>query len=110
MESSNSHNTGGSHSSVSSSSGTGGSPEPQSNVEAKELSQAFIMSGKTVKFDFLRNSTCIAYVSLDSKKTAGKTTTIVESLKGKSTLVTGLPSDEVYKYLNIWVGNSGFAT
>ena len=31
-------------------------------------------------------------------------------LKGKSTLVTGLPSEEVYKYINIWVGNSGFAT
>ena len=31
-------------------------------------------------------------------------------LKEKSTLVSGLPSDEVYKSLNIWVGNSGFAT
>ena len=49
-------------------------------------------------------------MSFDSKKTAGKTTTIVEMLKGKSTLVSELPSDEVYKSLNIWVGNSGFAT
>ena len=31
-------------------------------------------------------------------------------LKGKSTLVSGLPSGEVYKSLNIWVGNSNFAT
>jgi len=29
-------------------------------------------------------------------------------LKGKSTLVSELPSDEIYKYLNIWVGNGGF--
>jgi len=108
-ENSNSHNSGGSSSSGGSG-GTGGSPEPQSNVEAKELSQAFIMSGKTVKFDFPRNATCIAYISLDSKKTAGKTTTIVEMLKGKSTLVSALPSDEVYRYVNIWVGNGGFAT
>jgi PGF-pre-PGF domain-containing protein len=49
-------------------------------------------------------------VSFDSKKTTGKTTAIIEMLKGKSTLVSELPSDEVYKYLNIWVGNSGFAT
>jgi PGF-pre-PGF domain-containing protein len=49
-------------------------------------------------------------ISFDSKKTAGKTTTIVETLKGKSTLVSGLPSGEIYKSLNIWVGNSGFAT
>ena len=110
-ENSNSHNSGGSHSrSSGGSGGTGGSPEPQSNVEAKELSQAFIMSGKTTKFDSPRNATCIAYISLDSKKTAGKTTTIVEMLKGKSTLVSALPSDEVYKYVNIWVGNGGFAT
>jgi PGF-pre-PGF domain-containing protein len=49
-------------------------------------------------------------VSFDSKKTAGKTTTIIETLKGKSTLVSELPSGEIYKSSNIWVGNSGFAT
>ncbi len=37
--------------------GAGGSPEPQSNVEAKELSQAFVTSGKSVKFDFPMNAT-----------------------------------------------------
>ena len=87
-----------------------GSPEPQSNVEIKELSQTFVASGKSVKFEFPRNATSVVCVSFDSKKTAGKTTTIAEMLKEKSTLVIGLPSDEVYKYLNIWVGNSGFAT
>jgi PGF-pre-PGF domain-containing protein len=90
--------------------GAGGSPEPQSNVETKEISQAFVTSGNPVKFDFPRNVTSVIYVSFDSKKTADKTTTIVEMLKGKSTLVSELPSDEVYKFLNIWVGNSGFAT
>jgi PGF-pre-PGF domain-containing protein len=87
-----------------------GSPEPATNVEVKEISQAFIKSGNSVKFDFPRNATSVVYVSFDSKKTAGKTTTIVEMLKEKSTLVSGLPSDEVYKSLNIWVGNGGYAT
>ncbi len=90
--------------------GAGGSPEPQSNVEVKELSQAFIASGNSVRFDFPRNATSVVYITFNSKKTAGKTTTIVEILKGKSTLVSQLPSGEVYKSLNIWVGNSGFAT
>ena len=90
--------------------GAGGSPEPQSNVETKELSQTFISSGNSVKFDFSRKVTPVVSVSFDSKKTVGKTTTIVEMLKNESTLVTGLPSGEVYKYLNIWVGNGGFAT
>jgi hypothetical protein len=31
-------------------------------------------------------------------------------LKEKSIQASGLPSDAVYKHLNIWVGNSGFAT
>ena len=88
--------------------GAGGSPEPQSNVGAKEISQTFITSGSAVKFNFPQKATPVLYLSFDSKKTAGKTTTIVEMLKGKSTLVTGLPSGEVYKYLNIWVGNGGF--
>jgi PKD repeat protein len=89
--------------------GGGGSPEPQSNVEAKEISQAFITSGKSVKFEFPRNATPIVCVSFDSKKTAGKTSTIIEMLKGKSTLVSELPSEDVYKSINIWVGDCRFA-
>jgi PGF-pre-PGF domain-containing protein len=94
----------------SNSGGTGGSSEPAYNIEVKEISQAFITSGSSVKFDFPKNATAVVYLSFDSKKTAGKTATIVENLRGKSTFVSELPSDEVYKSLNIWVGNSGFAT
>jgi PGF-pre-PGF domain-containing protein len=107
-DSNSSEESSGGSSGSSGSGGAGGTPESQSNIEAKEVSQTFVNSGKTVKFDFPRNATPIVSISFDSKKTAGKTTTIVEMLKGKSTLVIGLPSDEVYKYLNIWVGNSGF--
>jgi len=89
--------------------GAGGSPESSRNVQVKELSQAFITNGKTVKFDFTKNATCVVYVSFDSTKTFGKTTTIAEMLKGKSTLVPELPSEEVYKSFNIWVGNGGVA-
>ena len=88
----------------------GSSPEPQSNVEIKELSQTFIVSGQPVKFDFAKNATSVMYITFDSKKTVGKTTTIVEMLKNISTLVSGQPSDEIYKSLNIWVGNGGYAT
>jgi PGF-pre-PGF domain-containing protein len=86
----------------------GSSPEPQSNVEVKELSQTFIASEKSVKFDFPRNATPIVYVSFDSKKTTGKITATVEMLENKSTLTSYTPTDKVYKYLNIWVGNGGF--
>jgi PGF-pre-PGF domain-containing protein len=79
-------------------------------VQSKELSQAFITNGKTVKFDFPKNATCVVYVSFDAKKTVGKTTTIVEQLKNRSTLVSELNAGEVYKYFNVWVRNGGIAT
>jgi PGF-pre-PGF domain-containing protein len=106
-----SDSSGGSSSSSSSSGGSGGaggSPEPQSNVEIKELSQTFVGSGQSVKFDFPQKATPVVYVSFDSKKTTGKTTTIAEVLKSKSTLTSETPTSEVYKYLNIWVGSGGF--
>ena len=103
---------GSSHSSGSSSGGggAGGSPEPAKNVQVKELSQAFIINGKPVTFDFPKNATCVVYVSFDAKKTFGKTTTIAEMLNGKSALVSELPPGEIYKSFNVWVGNGGVAT
>jgi len=88
----------------------GGSPEPAKNVKVKELSQVFITSGKSVKFEFPKNATVIVSLNFDSKKTVGKTTTIVEMLKNKSTLTSDAPEGEVYNYLNIWVGNGGYGS
>ncbi len=48
-------------------------------------------------------------MKFNSKKTAGKITTIVEDLKGKSSLTLSEPEGEIYKYINIWIGNGGFA-
>lgn len=100
----------GSSSSGSSNGGAGVSPEPQNNVAAKELSQTSITRGNPVNFNFPQNSTPVMNISFDSKKTAGKTTAIVEMLTNQSTLVSEPPSDEICKFINIWVGNSGFAT
>src|SRR5208283_3535852 len=36
-------------------------------------------------------------------------TNCIEMLKGKSTLVSGLPYGEIYKYLNIWIRDKGSA-
>lgn len=89
---------------------TGGSPEPAKNIEVKELSQVFISNGNRIKFDFLKNVTDVVYLCFDARKTAGKTTSIVEMLKNQSTLTPEKPAGEVYNYLNIWVGNGGYAT
>jgi PGF-pre-PGF domain-containing protein len=89
--------------------GAGASQEPQSNVEAKELSQQSISSGKHIKFEFTKGATCIRYVEFDAKKSLGKVTTIVEMLRAQSKLVSSLPEGTVYKNVNIWVGSGGIA-
>jgi len=90
--------------------GGGGSPEPASNVQAKELAQQFVTNRNHISFAFTQEATSVVSVEFDARRTAGKTTTIVEELKGKSVLTTAEPEGEVYRYLNIWVGNEGFAT
>ena len=99
-----SHKSGGS----SSGGGGGGSPEPAKNVQVKEILQNFIASGKDVNFNFTNNATCVESITFRSTKTVGKTTTIVEELKNKSSLVSKLPEGIVYKSVNIWVGNGGY--
>jgi methanogen extracellular protein (TIGR04279 family)/PGF-pre-PGF domain-containing protein len=94
---------------VGSSGGAGSSPEPAKNVNTKELCQQFVSNGNRIKFEFPKEATSVGYVEFDAKKTAGKITTIVEELKGKSSLTPTKPEGVIYKYLNIWVGNSGFA-
>lgn len=89
--------------------GAGSSPELQSNVEAKELAQAFVGYEDHVKFEFPEGATCVAYIEFDAKKTLGKITTIVEMLKTKSVLVSDLPEGKVYKNMNVWMGTGGVA-
>jgi methanogen extracellular protein (TIGR04279 family)/PGF-pre-PGF domain-containing protein len=88
--------------------GVGGSPEPAKNIKSKELCQQFISNGKQICFKFIKEATSVDYVKFNSKKTAGKITTIVEDLKGRSSLTLSEPADEIYKYINIWIGNGGF--
>jgi clumping factor A len=83
------------------------SSEPGSNIAAKELSIMNVMAGYPVRFDFVKNVTCITYIEFNPKKTFRQTTTAVEELKNKSALVPTLPPGKIYKNVNIWVGDKG---
>ncbi len=89
--------------------GGGGSPEDKKNVQFRELDQQFVVNGVRIKFEFIQKATSVGYVEFDAKKSVGKTTTIIEELKGRSTLTPTEPEGEVYRYLNIWIGSGGFA-
>ena len=107
--SSSSDSSSGSSSSSSSSSGGGGllSREPASNVAAKELVTRNVVNGNHLMYDFQENSTCIIYIEYDAERTFLKTTTTVEELKNKSTLVSKRAPGRLYKYFNVWVGDKG---
>ena len=87
----------------------GNSPEPVSNVEVKELSQEFITNGVRARYTFKEDTNDIKYVEFDPKRSFGKTTAIIEMLKGKSALTPIEPEGQVYKYIDIWIGSGGFA-
>ncbi|HWR25333.1 MAG TPA: TIGR04279 domain-containing protein [Methanosarcina sp.] len=85
------------------------SPEPPKNIKAKEICYEYISKGKKISYKFIQKVTSIDYVKFDSKKNSGKIITIVEKLKGKSSLANLEPEGEVYEHINIWVGNGKFA-
>ncbi|MGB9928861.1 MAG: PGF-pre-PGF domain-containing protein [Methanosarcina sp.] len=103
-------NGGSNHQSISRSSGkTGGTnipKEPAKNIEVKETFQTFVTKEKSAKFNFPKSATSVVYVSFDSNRTFGKTTALVEMLKGKSALVSERPSGQIYRFFNIWLDNN----
>ena len=97
-----------SSSSSGSSGGTGGSPEPQKNVAAKDTAKVFVPNEKQVTFNFVNGVTTVNSISFTSRKIMGKLTAITEDLKSKSSLVKDLPEGKIYKSFNVWVGNAGY--
>ncbi len=90
--------------------GGAGSPESSENVKLKEISQCFINNGVRARYTFKGDTNDIRYVEFDPKRSFGKTTAIIEMLKGKSTLTPGEPEGKVYQHMNIWVGTDGIST
>lgn len=105
--------SGGSSSSKSSSSGGGGgasSVEDFANVAMKDVDIAVLQMNANVTYEFMRPGNDILSISLYSLKNSGEVTSTIEVLKNRSKLVNSTPEGLLYKYINIWVGKSGFAT
>jgi PGF-pre-PGF domain-containing protein len=106
--------SGGSSGSTSGSSGGGGgggsSGENASNIEATEKYDLQISKDVLTSYRFTLVKNPIIYVNITGNTSLGVITASVEVLKSTSTLVKVPPGGHVYKNVNIWVGNSGFAT
>ncbi len=85
------------------------SSESEENIKRKDSCKKFVSKDKRIKFEFNNSATPINYIIFTSKNTAGNIKATVEELKGKSSLTSIEPEGVVYKYINIWVGNSDFA-
>jgi PGF-pre-PGF domain-containing protein len=105
---------GGSSSKKSSSSGGGGggtgSAEDFANVALKDADSEYLRMNANVTYKFTKEGNPIQAVTFYSLKNSGQITSTIEGLHNRSKLVKTSPEGLVYKYVNIWVGKSGFAT
>ncbi|WP_370575189.1 PGF-pre-PGF domain-containing protein [Methanomethylovorans sp.] len=104
--------SGGSSSKKSSSSGGGasGSTEDYANLAVKDVDTTYLRKNVNVTYEFTRPGNDIQAISLYSLKNSGKITSTVEVLNNRSKVVNSNPEGLVYKFVNIFVGNSGFST
>jgi len=106
--------SGGSSTKSSSSGGGGGggagSVEDFENVAMKDVATAYLRMDSNVTYEFSRGGNDIQSISLYSLKNSGEIISTIEVLNNRSKLVNVNPEGLVYRYVNIWVGKSGFAT
>ncbi|MBW2632355.1 MAG: PGF-pre-PGF domain-containing protein, partial [Deltaproteobacteria bacterium] len=90
--------------------GGGTSGELYENIVSSETDRQYVNQNSDISYSFELENNIVQFVKFTSLKSAGQVATKVEMLKDTSALVDNPPSDIVYKNLNIWVGNAGWAT
>nr|WP_321498727.1 PGF-pre-PGF domain-containing protein [uncultured Methanolobus sp.] len=91
-------------------SGGGYFGEDYDNVLNKVSKSQNVLAKKITTYSFNSEDNPITSISFIALKSSGVVSTTIEILKGISTLVSVSPPGEVYMYMNIWVGDTGFAT
>ena len=93
--------------------GSGGgasiSAESSDNIIKKEVREEVLSINVLRSFRFTTLELPVSEVAITSNINAGLINVQVELLKSRSTLVKDDAPGDVYKYVNIWVGTSGFA-
>lgn len=86
------------------------SSEDTANLIMTDVASAYLAMNANVTYEFTGEGNDILSVSFYSLQDLGDVTATVEVLNNRSKLVSSTPSGLVYKYINIWIGNSDFAT
>ncbi|MDK2912370.1 MAG: hypothetical protein PWR29_1327, partial [Methanolobus sp.] len=88
--------------------GGGGSQntgEKNENIELKDYSIKYVLKDTETLFEFTKEGNSILSLGYTASLNGGQTKTIIEMLKGTSTLVSKAAPGIVYKNMNIWVGD-----
>ena len=91
-------------------SGGGASGEDYYNIALSETDRQSVFNGSDISFRFDLEGNIARYINFTALNSAGKVAAKVEILNNTSTLVSTPPPYEVFRNLNIWVGNYGWAT
>lgn len=97
---------------TSSSGGGGGgtSGEDFYNIFQSETDRQSVFKNSNISFRFEHEENILQHINFTALNSAGTIAAKVEILKNTSTLVNIPPPHKVFKNLNIWVGNYGWAT
>jgi PGF-pre-PGF domain-containing protein len=90
--------------------GGGSTGEEFENIELKEVATVYVNINTTISYKFDDPINPIMYVNYTALNNAGSISTTIEVLKSTSALASDVPSGKVYKNMNIWVGQFGYAT
>ncbi|MCD4841136.1 MAG: PGF-pre-PGF domain-containing protein, partial [Methanosarcinales archaeon] len=93
-----------------SSGGGGASGEDFYNIVLSETDRQSVFKNSSVSFIFDLEGNIVRHINFRALKSAGTVAAKVEILNNTSTLVSTPPPHEVFRNLNIWVGNAGWAT
>lgn len=107
--------SGGSGGTSSGSSGGGGgsfqaSTEKYENIEFKDFSIKYVLKDAENVFNFSMENNSIKSVAIVTLLNEGETKTIIEMLKGTSTMVNKPAPGVVHRNVNIWVGDDKFSS
>ncbi|MGM0770241.1 MAG: PGF-pre-PGF domain-containing protein [Halobacteriota archaeon] len=101
-------NTGSSGSESSGGGGGGATDEAFENIFVKDGATSNVVAGELSRYEFSDEKSSIGYIQFKGVSNAGQISTLIEVLKGTSTLVDSQAPGFVYQNMNIWVGNAAF--
>jgi PGF-pre-PGF domain-containing protein len=89
--------------------GGGTSGEAFKNILISETEREYVNKGSEVSYHFDSEGNIVQYINFTGVTSSGTIAAKVEILNHTSAMVDQAPTDIVYKNLNIWVGNLGWA-